>query len=59
MRQVVEGRLQRMLAQNPLRTDLQQHYKQIVAAYKREKDRVVSEQTFDDVSIVNTRKRST
>ena len=47
LRQVVEQRLQRLLLQNPLRTDFQQHYEQIVSEYNREKDRVTIEQTFD------------
>jgi type I restriction enzyme R subunit len=47
LRQAIETRLQRLLAQNPLRTDFQQHYENIVAEYNREKDRVTIEQTFD------------
>ena len=47
LRQAIERRLQRLLAQNPLRTDFQQHYESIVAEYNREKDRVTIEQTFD------------
>ncbi|GMQ83567.1 MAG: type I restriction endonuclease subunit R [Gammaproteobacteria bacterium] len=47
LRQAVELRLQRLLLQNPLRTDFQQHYEQIVSEYNREKDRVTIEQTFD------------
>jgi type I restriction enzyme R subunit len=47
LRQVVESRLQRLLQQNPLRTDFQQHYEEIVAEYNREKDRVTIEQTFE------------
>ncbi len=39
--------MQRLLKQNPLRTDFQQRYEEIVAAYNREKDRVTIEQTFD------------
>jgi len=34
------------LAQNPLRTDFQRHYEEIVAEYNREKDRVEIEKTF-------------
>ena len=49
LRQALEGRLQRMLEQNPLRTDFQQHYEQIVAEYNREKDRVTIEKTFEDL----------
>ena len=40
LRQAVEQRLQRLLLQNPLRTDYQQHYEQIVSEYNREKHRV-------------------
>lgn len=47
LRQAVEKRLQRLLQQNPLRTDFQQHYELIVAEYNREKDRVTIEQTFE------------
>ena len=47
LRQAVESRLQRLLSQNPLRTDFQQHYEKIVAEYNREKDRVTIEQTFE------------
>ncbi len=47
LKQVVENRLQQLLQQNPLRTNFQQHYEAIVAAYNREKDRVTIEQTFE------------
>ncbi len=47
LKQAIENRLQRLLAQNPLRTDFQQHYEQVVADYNREKDRVSIEQTFE------------
>ncbi len=43
----MEERLQRLLLQNPLRTDFQQHYERIVSEYNREKDRVTIEQTFE------------
>jgi type I restriction enzyme R subunit len=49
LKQAVETRLQRLLAQNPLRTDLQLHYEKIVAEYNREKDRVTIEQTFEEL----------
>ena len=49
LRQALEQRLRRMLAQNPLRTDFQQHYEEIVAEYNREKDRVTIEKTFEDL----------
>jgi len=47
LRQAVEQRLQRLLLQNPLRTDFQQHYEQIVSEYNSEKDRVTIEKTFE------------
>lgn len=47
LRQVVEQRLQRLLNQNPLRTDFQQHYENIVSEYNREKDQVTIEKTFE------------
>jgi type I restriction enzyme, R subunit len=47
LRQVVENRLKRLLEQNPLRTDFQQHYESIVSAYNREKDRATIEHTFE------------
>ena len=43
----IEARLQRMLARNPMRTDFQQHYENLVAAYNHEKDRQTIEQTFE------------
>ena len=43
----IEKRLARMLAQNPLRTDFQQHYEKLVADYNREKDRVTIEKSFE------------
>ena len=47
LKQAIESRLQRLLQQNPLRTDFQHHYEQIVADYNREKDRITIEQTFE------------
>jgi type I restriction enzyme R subunit len=47
LKQVVEARLARLLARNPLRTDFQRHYEDIVEAYNREKDRLTIEQTFE------------
>jgi len=43
----IERRLGRLLAQNPLRTDFQQHYEEIVAQYNQEKDRLTIEQSFE------------
>ena len=47
LRQVIEQRLQRLLLQNPLRTDFQRHYEDIVSEYNREKDRVTIEKSFE------------
>ena len=43
----VETKLHRLLQQNPLRTDFQEHYEQIVVEYNREKDRQTIEATFE------------
>lgn len=47
LKRAIEQRLQRLLEQNPLRTDFQRHYEEIVAEYNREKDRVTIEKTFE------------
>jgi len=47
LRHAVEQRLQRLLNQNPLRTNFQQHYEEIVTEYNNEKDQVTIEQTFE------------
>ncbi len=47
LKTAIELRLQRLLQQNPLRTDFQKHYEEIVAEYNREKDRVTIEKTFE------------
>ena len=47
LKQAIENRLNRLLKQNPLRTDFQRHYEEIVAEYNREKDRVTIEKTFE------------
>ncbi len=46
LKQAVETRLRRLLKQNPLRTDFQQHYEATVAEYNREKDRVAIRTDF-------------
>ncbi len=43
----MEQKLQWLLAQNPLRTDFQQHYEQLVAEYNLQKDQATIERTFD------------
>ncbi|WP_027186141.1 type I restriction endonuclease subunit R [Desulfovibrio inopinatus] len=47
LKNCIEQRVNRLLMQNPLRTDFQQHYEDIVAKYNREKDRATIEKTFD------------
>ena len=49
LKQVIDKRLQHLLEQNPLRTDFQKHYEEIVAEYNREKDRVTIEKTFEEL----------
>ena len=46
IREIVEQKLDEMLARNPSRMDYQQKYEEIVADYNREKDRVTIEETF-------------
>ena len=46
IREIVEQKLEEMLARNPSRMDYQQKYEEIVADYNREKDRVTIEETF-------------
>ena len=49
IRDVVETKLQQMLARNPLMMDYYRRYLEIVADYNREKDRVTVEQTFAEL----------
>jgi type I restriction enzyme R subunit len=49
LKHVVEERLQMMLQRNPLRTDFQKHYEDIVENYNREKDRATIEETFSEL----------
>ena len=46
IRDVVEKKLQQMLANNPMRMDYYKKYQEIIADYNREKDRVTVEETF-------------
>lgn len=46
IRDVVEKKLQQMLARNPMRMDYYRKYQEIIADYNREKDRVTVEETF-------------
>ena len=47
LKDAIEKRLATMIAQNPLRTDYQQHYENLVAQYNLEKDRPTIERTFE------------
>ena len=47
LKHLVETRLRRLLERNPLRTDFQEHYEGVVAAYNREKGRLTIERTFE------------
>jgi type I restriction enzyme, R subunit len=49
LKHAIEDRLHRMIQQNPLRTDFQKHFEQIVEEYNREKDRVTIENTFEEL----------
>ncbi|MXW69343.1 MAG: type I restriction endonuclease subunit R [Acidimicrobiia bacterium] len=49
LKDAIEKRLTLMIAQNPSRTDFQQHYEKLVAEYNREKDSVTIEQTFEEL----------
>ncbi len=49
LKETVEKKLRRMLARNPLRTNFQRRYEEIVVAYNREKDRPTIEQTFEEL----------
>jgi len=46
IRDLVEEKLQQMLARNPMRMDYYKKYQEIIADYNREKDRVTVEETF-------------
>jgi type I restriction enzyme R subunit len=55
IRDIVEQRLAKMLARNPMRMDYQRTYEAIVADYNREKDRTTIEETFRRlVELVNS-----
>ncbi|MGD0261655.1 MAG: type I restriction enzyme endonuclease domain-containing protein [Verrucomicrobiota bacterium] len=46
IRQMVEKKLEQMLARNPQRMDYYKKYSEIIADYNRDKDRVTIEETF-------------
>lgn len=47
LRDALAARLAKLMQQNPLRTDFQKHFEEIVDDYNNEKDRVTIEQTFE------------
>ena len=47
LRDVIEKRLNKMLMENPIRTDFQQRFAEIISEYNREKDKNTIEQTFE------------
>ena len=49
LKTTIERRLRRLMRQNPLRTDFQRHYEEIIADYNREKDQVTIEKTFEEL----------
>jgi type I restriction enzyme R subunit len=46
IRDIIEQKLQQMLARNPMQMDYYKRYQEIIADYNREKDRVTVEETF-------------
>lgn len=46
LKDAIQRKLDQMLRQNPLRTDFQKHYEELVAGYNDEKDAVTIERTF-------------
>ena len=53
LKHAVEKKLARLMMQNPLRTDYQEHYENLVKEYNQEKDRVVIEKTFEALLKLN------
>jgi type I restriction enzyme R subunit len=47
LRDVIDRKVERLLSQNPLRTDFQRHYEEIIDEYNNEKDRVTIEETWN------------
>ncbi len=47
LKTVIDTKLAEMMKQNPLRTDFQQHYQDLIKDYNNEKDRVTIEKTFE------------
>ena len=47
LKSVIEKKLEQLIQRNPLRTDFQQHYEEIIAEYNKEKNRQNIEATFE------------
>lgn len=47
LKDLIENKLKKMLDRNPLRTDLNKRYQEIIAEYNFEKDRLTIEKTFE------------
>lgn len=47
LKNIIEKKLQRLIKQNPLRTNFQEHYQKIIDEYNRELDRQNIEATFE------------
>jgi len=47
LKSVIEKKLERLIQRNPLRTDFQRYYEEIIAAYNKQKDRQNIEATFE------------
>ncbi len=49
LKEAIEKKLARMLKQNPLRTDFNKRYQEIIQAYNEEKNRSTIEKTFEEL----------
>ena len=49
LKDAIDRKLQRMIQQNPLRTDFYKRYMAIITQYNRETDRVTIEKTFEEL----------
>ncbi|MHB8277470.1 MAG: type I restriction endonuclease subunit R [Candidatus Humimicrobiaceae bacterium] len=47
LKNIIEKKLESLIQRNPLRTDFQRHYEEIIADYNKEKDRQSIEATFE------------
>ena len=54
LKEKIEERLARMMARNPARADLYQHYQQIIQDYNQDKDAAEIQRVFDQLSAFNS-----